>query len=45
MKYYLLSVMQPTVGEPPSAEALAEIGRDLEIGGVLVVLCLIFNQG
>ena len=31
MKYYLLSVMQPSVGEPPSAEALAEIGRDLEI--------------
>ncbi|MFF3330527.1 YciI family protein [Streptomyces sp. NPDC002888] len=30
MKYYLLSVVQPSEGEPPSAEALAEIKRNLE---------------
>lgn len=30
MKYYLLSVIQPTEGTPPSAEALAEIMRDVE---------------
>ncbi|MFG2132902.1 YciI family protein [Streptomyces sp. NPDC048751] len=30
MKYYLLSVVQPSEGEPPSAEGLAEISRNLE---------------
>lgn len=31
MKYYLLSVIQPSEGRPPSAEALAEIVSHLEI--------------
>ncbi|MFB7734377.1 YciI family protein [Streptomyces sp. NPDC056112] len=30
MKYYLLSVIQPAEGEPPSAEALARIMHDVE---------------
>ncbi|MEW2497204.1 YciI family protein [Streptomyces nodosus] len=30
MKYYLLSVVQPSGGQPPSAEALAGIMRDVE---------------
>ncbi|MFJ1969833.1 YciI family protein [Streptomyces sp. NPDC087903] len=30
MKYYLLSVITPRDGEPPSAEGMAEIGRKLE---------------
>lgn len=30
MKYYLLSVIQPSEGTPPSAEALAEIMRNVE---------------
>ncbi|WP_327181266.1 YciI family protein [Streptomyces sp. NBC_01334] len=30
MKYYLLSVITPTEGEPPSAEGMAEINRNLE---------------
>ncbi|MEU1291331.1 YciI family protein [Streptomyces sp. NPDC005840] len=29
MTYYLLSVVQPTDGEPPSPQALAEIMRDV----------------
>ncbi|MGV9253306.1 YciI family protein [Streptomyces sp. NPDC003697] len=31
MKYYLLSVIQPSEGEPPSTEALASISRNLDI--------------
>ncbi|MEU5095562.1 YciI family protein [Streptomyces sp. NPDC020996] len=31
MTYYLLSVVQPSEAEPPSAEALAEIGHNLEV--------------
>jgi hypothetical protein len=31
MKYYLLSVIQPSEGEPPSAEALARIMHNVEI--------------
>ncbi|MFF9125413.1 YciI family protein [Streptomyces sp. NPDC014889] len=30
MKYYLLSVIQPAEGEPPAAEALARIMREVE---------------
>ncbi|GAA3861889.1 YciI family protein [Streptomyces sp. NPDC007148] len=30
MKYYLLSVIQPSESTPPSAEALAEIMRNVE---------------
>ncbi|MFF8946102.1 YciI family protein [Streptomyces sp. NPDC014864] len=30
MKYYLLSVIQPSEGEPPSAEALARIMGEVE---------------
>ncbi|WP_055489309.1 YciI family protein [Streptomyces sp. TP-A0356] len=30
MKYYLLSVIQPSEGEPPSAEALAAIMHNVE---------------
>ncbi|MGV9346237.1 YciI family protein [Streptomyces spiralis] len=31
MKYYLLSVIQPSEGAPPSAEALADIVGSLEL--------------
>jgi hypothetical protein len=30
MKHYLLSVITPSAGEPPSPEGLAEISRNLE---------------